>query len=177
MRGEASDSEVERQVLVGQNYIVTCEKAALEDQVATLGNRSEQLEDQVSSLVWEKDVLVSKLARCKRQLACARVDGAVARGNLLWMLEKGVVCIIDKVIESAKFANGIWDVCEACEALGFEKGKRMGGRSASAGEPKVPDPGCVARRAEKVDVALSSLAETYFVGLFCLGELDYDGFR
>ncbi|CAI9301947.1 unnamed protein product [Lactuca saligna] len=121
------------------NCIVACDKAALEDQVATLGDRSKQIEDQ-------------------------------------WMLEKGVVRVIDKVIESIEFANGIRGVCEAYEALGFEKGKRMGGHSASVREPKVPDPSRVARRIEKVDVTLSSLAETDFAGLFHLGEMDYDDF-
>ncbi|CAI9283924.1 unnamed protein product [Lactuca saligna] len=63
------------------------------------------------------------------------------------------------------------------EALGFEKGKQLGGFSTSFGEPEVPNPSRVARRAEEVDVALSSLAETNFAGLFCLGKLDHDNFH
>ncbi|CAI9285879.1 unnamed protein product [Lactuca saligna] len=94
-------------------------KAALEDQVATLEDRSERLEDQ-------------------------------------WMLEKWVVHVIEKVIESAKFSSGIRGVGEAYEVL---------------------DPGNVARRVAKVDTALSSLAEMDFASLFRLGELDYEGFR
>ena len=93
------------------------------------------------------------------------------------MLEKGVVRVIDKVIESAEFASGIHGVHEACEALGFEKGKKLGGWSTIVSESGVQDHGCVARRAKEVDVALSSLAEKDFVGLFHLGKLDYDGFR
>lgn len=155
---------------------MACKKAALEDQVATLGEQFERLEDQVSSLVREKDILSRKLSMCQRQLSGACVDGVVARGNLQWKLEKGVVRVIDKVIESAKFDNGIRGVCEACEALRFEKGKRVGGCSTRGGEPEVPDPGRVARMAEKVDAAISSLAETDFAGLFCLGKLDYDSF-
>ncbi|CAI9265868.1 unnamed protein product [Lactuca saligna] len=86
-----------------------------------------------------------------------------------WMLEKGVVRIIDKVIESGEFASGVQGVCEACEALRFEKGKQLCGCSTRPGEPEVPDPGGVKRKAEEVDAALLSLAETDFAGLFRLG--------
>ncbi|CAI9279730.1 unnamed protein product [Lactuca saligna] len=68
--------------------------------------------------------------------AHARVDGAVARGSLQWMLEKGLVHVVDKVIESLEFANGVQVVLEACEALGFEKGKQLGSFSISVGESK-----------------------------------------
>ena len=93
------------------------------------------------------------------------------------MLEKRVVRVIDKVLESVEFARGIQVVREACEALWFEKGKQLGGCSISARQPEVPDLGCVARRAKEVDVALSSLAETDSAGLYRLGTLDYDGFH
>ncbi|CAI9292282.1 unnamed protein product [Lactuca saligna] len=87
---------------------------------------------------------------------------------------KGVVRIINKVIERAEFESGIQGVCQACKALGFEKRKQLGGCSTSIGESEFPDPGRVARRAEEVDATLSSLAEIDFAGLFRLGELDYD---
>ncbi|CAI9303718.1 unnamed protein product [Lactuca saligna] len=119
----------------------------------------------------------SELSRCQRQLARARVDGAVARGSLKWMLEKGVVHVIDKVIKSMEFASGIQGIHNAFEALVFEKGKQLGGCSTISGESEAPEPGCGVRRTEEVDTALSSLAETDFVGLFHPGELDYDSFR
>ena len=90
---------------------------------------------------------------------------------------EGVARVIYKVMESAKFASGVRGVRKACEALGFIKGKRLGGFSTSIGEPEVPDLGRVVRRAEEVDAALSSLVKKDFVGLFCLGKLDYDSFR
>ncbi|CAI9285183.1 unnamed protein product [Lactuca saligna] len=92
------------------------------------------------------------------------------------MLKKVVVRVINKVIDNAEFASEIQGVLEACESLRFKKGKRMGSCSIRVGEPEVPDPSCVARRATKLDAALSSLAETNFVGLFRLEELDYDDF-
>ncbi|KAL7588712.1 hypothetical protein Lser_V15G39308 [Lactuca serriola] len=101
IREELHDSEAERQPLSEQNFIVACDKAALEDHMTTLDDRLERLESQGSSLTWEKGVLVSDLSMCQRQLARARFDGVVARGGLQWMLEKGVVRVIDKVIESA----------------------------------------------------------------------------
>ena len=68
MKEEVCDSKSGHQVLVEQNNIVACVKATLEDQVATLEDWSERLEDQVSSLTRKKDVLVNRLARCQRQL-------------------------------------------------------------------------------------------------------------
>lgn len=93
------------------------------------------------------------------------------------MLEKGVARVIDKVIESAEFANGIQGIHRACEALGFEKGKQQIGCSTISSEYEAPDPGRVARRAKDVDIAVMYLAETDFVGLLLLGELDYDSFH
>ncbi|CAI9270570.1 unnamed protein product [Lactuca saligna] len=82
-------------------------------------DRSEQLEDQVSSLTQEKDVLVSRLARYQRQLARANVEGVVAQGNFQWVLQKGVVRMIDRVIKSTEFAKGVHNVREDCEVVGF----------------------------------------------------------
>ncbi|CAI9276802.1 unnamed protein product [Lactuca saligna] len=82
-----------------------------------------------------------------------------------------------KTIESTKFASGIHGIHKACEALGFEKGKRLGGLSIIADESKALDPVHVARRTEEADIDLSSLAKMDFAGHFHLGELDYDNFR
>lgn len=92
------------------------------------------------------------------------------------MLEKGVVRIIFKVVESAEFASGTQGVRRACEALGFEKGKELGGCSTISGKFKALNPGRVMRRIEEVHIALSSLAKTDFAGLFLLEELDYYSF-
>ncbi|CAI9294196.1 unnamed protein product [Lactuca saligna] len=93
---------------------------------------------------------------------------------LVWLstsvvLDKGVVRVIDKVIKSAKFASRVLVVREACEALGIEKGKQLGGCSTSFGEHEVSDPVRVTRRAKEVDATLLSLAEMNFVGFFHLG--------
>ncbi|KAL7598536.1 hypothetical protein Lser_V15G27182 [Lactuca serriola] len=174
---ELRDSEVECRVFSEQNCIVACDKAVLEDHVATLEVQTERHESQVSSLTREKGVLASELARFQCQMVRTHVDSVVARGSLQCMLEKGVVRIIDKVIENAKFSNGIQGLRKVCEALGFEKGKQLGGCSTISGESEASDPGRAERRAVEVDIALTSLAETDFAGLFRLGELDYDSFR
>ncbi|CAI9298177.1 unnamed protein product [Lactuca saligna] len=155
IREELYDSEADHRVLSEQNCFVAYEKSSLEDHFPTLEDQTE----------------------CQSQLARAGVDGVVARGGLQWMLEKGVVHVIDKVIDSVEFSNGIQGVREACEALRFEKGKQLGGCSTIAGEPEVLDPSRVTRRAEDMDTTLSFFAETNFVGLFRLGKLDYDGFH
>ena len=93
------------------------------------------------------------------------------------MLEKRVVRVIDKVLESVEFARGIQVVREACEALRFEKGRQLGGYSTIFGESGVPYYGCVARRVEEVDAVISSLVETNFASRFRLEKLDYEGFR
>ncbi|CAI9275841.1 unnamed protein product [Lactuca saligna] len=93
------------------------------------------------------------------------------------VLQKGVVRVVKKVIESSEFSKWVLDVREACEALGFEKRRLLSGCSASSGKSEVSDPDQVASRAKEVNTALTSFAETDFVGLFRLGELGYDGFR
>ena len=85
--------------------------------------------------------------------------------------------MIDRVIESAEFAKGVQHVREAGEALGFERGRQLSGCSRSSGKSEVPGPGQVVSRAKEVNISLTSFTDMDFVGLFCLGELDYDGFR
>ncbi|CAI9293863.1 unnamed protein product [Lactuca saligna] len=92
------------------------------------------------------------------------------------MLEKGVVHLIDKVIDNVEFSSAIQGVCRECEALGFEKGKQLGGCSTISGQSKASNPGLVTRRTAEVDIALSSLVEMDFASLFGLGELNYDSF-
>ncbi|CAI9295127.1 unnamed protein product [Lactuca saligna] len=88
-----------------------------------------------------------------------------------------VVCVIDKVIESTKFTKGVQDVCEACEALGIEKGSQLSECSMYSSKSKVLGPGQVASRANQLNISLTSFVKTDFAGLFHLGEFDYDGFR
>ena len=107
MREEFCDSKAEGQILFELNCIVAYEKAILEDHVASLEDQSERLTSQVSSLTWDMDVLTSELARCQSQLDRACVDGVIGRGGLQWMLDNGVVHVIDKVIESVEFSSGI----------------------------------------------------------------------
>ncbi|CAI9303315.1 unnamed protein product [Lactuca saligna] len=78
----------------------------------------------------------------------------------------------EKGVLASELASGIQGVCKECEALGFENGKQLGGCSIISGEPEASNPCRVASRTKEVDIALSSLAETDFVGLFRLGELD-----
>ncbi|CAI9283794.1 unnamed protein product [Lactuca saligna] len=82
-----------------------------------------------------------------------------------------------RVIEITEFAKGVQDVWEAYEAVGFEKGRQLSECSTSSGKYEVPSPGQVTSRTKEVNTALTSFVETKFASLFCLGELDYDGFR
>ncbi|CAI9294431.1 unnamed protein product [Lactuca saligna] len=81
-----------------------------------------------------------------------------------------------KVLQGALANTKEEDVCEACEAIGFEKVRQLDGCTTSSGKSEVPGPGQVVIRAKEVNTALTSIAEMDFVGLFRLGELDYDGF-
>ena len=88
-----------------------------------------------------------------------------------------MVHVINRVIESAKFSKGIHGIRDAYEALGFEKGNQLSGCSIFSGKFEAPGPSHIMSRSKEVDIALTSLAETNFVGLLHLGELYYDGFR
>ncbi|CAI9266098.1 unnamed protein product [Lactuca saligna] len=100
----------------------------------------------------------------------------VLQGALACIRKEGVVCVIDKVIESVEFAKGVHDVHEACESLGFKKGRQLSGCSRSSSKSEVSGPSQVASMSTEVNSALTSFVETHFVGLFHLGELDYDEF-
>ncbi|CAI9260281.1 unnamed protein product [Lactuca saligna] len=116
----------------------------------------------------DQGVLARGLARCQCQLAHARVDGVAALGNLQWVLENGMVRVINKVIASEEFSSGIQGLQKACEALGLENGKQLACRPTTSSESNAPDLDHVSGKVEAVDVALSSLSETDFAGHFRL---------
>ncbi|CAI9267801.1 unnamed protein product [Lactuca saligna] len=149
LKEELHDAETERRILSEQNCVVVSKKAILKEHVLTLEDQVERLEDRVSFLKQEKNMV----------------------------LEKGVIHAIDRVIENIEFSKGVHDVCEACEELGFEKGRQLVGCSTSSSKSEVLGPSQVASRAKEVKIALTSFVETDFADLFHLGELDYDGFR
>lgn len=41
-----------------------------------------------------------------------------------WLLHKGVICVVDKVVESSKFAMGVKPKKMVCMAAGVENGKQ-----------------------------------------------------
>ncbi|CAI9272539.1 unnamed protein product [Lactuca saligna] len=107
----------------------------------------------------------------------SHANGFIAQGSLQWVLHKGVVRVVDRVIESAEFAKGVQDVRDACEALRFEKQRLLSACSTYSSKSEVPDSDQVASRAKEVNTALTSFVKTDCRGLLHLGELDYDGFR
>ncbi|CAI9265795.1 unnamed protein product [Lactuca saligna] len=128
------------QVLVKQNNIVPYEKATLED-------RSERLEDQVSSLTQEKDELENRLARCQRLLRA-------------WILS----------VRSRVFVRHV-------RPLDLKRGNNWVVGLQVSENLKSQILALCTRKAEEVDAALLSLTEMDFLGLFHLGKLDYDSFR
>lgn len=94
------------------------EKDSLEDQVATLDRLVERLSHRIEVLVEEKKVLEVQVERSHK-----RLDEVVAEENLGWLIQKGVVLVVDKVVKSAEFALGVMQMKTKCVAASMENAK------------------------------------------------------
>ena len=128
---------------------------------------NEGLMIQVESLerdVVDRDKLVSSL----------QADVCAARRDLDWLLQIGVVRIVDKLIEHPDFTNAISLIRHAAYVAGVESVQKTssGGESGEAGASSLSVGPVVS-----VSDALLSFASMDHAGLLGLGEMGIDGLR
>lgn len=83
------------------------EKVSLEDQVATLDGSVERFSQRIEVLVEEKRVLESQADCTNKRLEEEIARRKVAEEDLGWLLQKGIVRVVDKVVESISLCWGL----------------------------------------------------------------------
>ncbi|CAI9268405.1 unnamed protein product [Lactuca saligna] len=104
-----------------------------------------RLSQQVYSLSLEKDALAEHLVQWDDQLAAEVLRRKVLEADLARVLQKGVVFMVDRVVESSEFVLGIRCVKVACVAA--------------------------ARSVEAMQAAIKAFSGMDFASYLCLGKL------
>ena len=76
-------------------------------------------------MVSKKEALAEHLALRDDQFTFEVSRRKVLEADLAWVLQKGVVCVVDRVLESSEFALGNRHGKDTCVAAGIERGKQM----------------------------------------------------
>ena len=89
---------------------------------------------------------------------------------MMWLLQKGVVWVVDKVVESVEFSLRVWWMKATCMVdvvrEQVDSRKSIHGESSTIMEPSQP-----------IHASVKAFIVTYITSYLCLGELDLGGLR
>ncbi|CAI9267832.1 unnamed protein product [Lactuca saligna] len=95
------------------------DKESMEEQVAKLDGLVEHFYQRIEALVEEKKVLESRVDEWCRELEAEVLRRKTMRDDMMWLLQKGVVWVMDKMVESIEFSLGVKKMKEECMATGM----------------------------------------------------------
>ena len=100
------DLEKEKHVFEECYELWAREKPSLKEQVATSDGAVECLSQWIETLVEEKKALETQVEIGRSQLEVENMRMNTVEEDVVWFLHKGVVRVVDKVIESVEFSLG-----------------------------------------------------------------------
>lgn len=105
--------------------MVLCEKESLKDQVVKLNGEVKRLNDRVGVLTVGNTDLSKRMADLEADLVGEGAVRRVLEKDILWILHDGLSQVVDRVIESLEFLQGLIHVQAACVAAGVEQVKEL----------------------------------------------------
>lgn len=91
--------------------------------------------------------------------------------DLAWILQKGVVLVVDHVVKSSDLTLGIRSVKAACVAASIESGKQVTRGWPASGALGLSNPKAMARSVEVIQATIRAFSELNFMSYLRLGEL------
>lgn len=96
----------------------------MEEHDSHLDGSVECLSHWIEALVKEKKVLEGRVEDQHRQLEAEEIRRKTMEDNMMWLLQKGVVRVVDKVVESVEFLIGVRQMKAGCMLVSVEGGKQ-----------------------------------------------------
>lgn len=96
------------------------EKSVAEDQVASLDREVERLSQRVQDPATEKEALEVCVRKKSEKLVVKALMRRALEEYLSWILQEGVVRVVDRVTESEEFSLGVRRLKAACVATVIE---------------------------------------------------------
>lgn len=170
LQGEVAGLGATVQRLEGENRSLVSEKSVLEDVRSALEGQVESLTQANEGLMIQNEILERDLIDHEQELEVLRVDRN-------WLLQVGLVCVMDKLLEHPEFTCGVSRIHHATFVAGEESGWANLKAQVDAGtyDPSASD--SRSSHSSALDDALLDFATMDFVGLLGLGHLDVDGVR
>ncbi|CAH1413281.1 unnamed protein product [Lactuca virosa] len=153
------------------------EKSAVEDQVVTLDMEVDRLSQQVQCLEANKGTLEGCLRQQSEHMESEALKRNTLEEDLAWVLQKGVIRVVDRVIESGDFSLGIRRMKSACVVAGMESGKEAVRKQLAIGHFNPSESNDVIQSAHTMRASIKACAQTDFVSYLRLGELDLTSLR
>lgn len=122
-------------------------------------------------MVLEKKALAENLTLQDDQFTAEVSRRKILEADLAWFLQKGVVRVVDRVVESSEFALGIHCVKFVCVVAGIKMGKWMARVWSVGSGPGSSDPDTATRSVEAMHAAIKAFAETDFTSYLHLVEI------
>lgn len=81
---------------------------------------------------------------------------------MAWLLKKGVICVVDRVIESAEFSLGVRRMKAACMDVGVEGGKHVVWEQVSIGKFTLGESSALADHTQAMHASVKTFVKTDF---------------
>lgn len=95
----------------------------------------------------------------------------ILEADLAWILHKGVVRVVDRVVKSSDLTLGIRSVKVACMAASIESGKQVTRGWPASGALGLSNPKAMARSVEVIQATIRDFSEMNFMSYLRLGDL------
>lgn len=95
--------------------------------------------------------------------------------DLSWLLKKGIVRVVDKLIESSEFTLGIKQMKATYMEVGVESGKQIIRKQVASGKFTPGEMSALLEYTQAMHVEVKSFLETDFASYLHFGNLDMDG--
>lgn len=138
------------------------EKASLEERMATLDGSVERFSQRIEVLVDEKTMLEDQVEDVSRLLEGEGMRRKVVQDDLKWLLQKGVVRVVDRVVESTEFSLGVRRMKVASMATEVEGGKQVIREEISIGKFMPGEPSTLLEHTLALHAEVKSFLETDF---------------
>ena len=125
----------------------------------------------------ENTGLDKRVAELEVDLLTENAAKGALEKDVSWILSDRLSRVVDRLIESSQFLQGLVLVKEACVAAGVEQGKKIVWEQVSAGEVDRKSEENVAVMTQEMEDAIVTFTKADFVSYLLLGALDVDGLR
>ncbi|CAI9289979.1 unnamed protein product [Lactuca saligna] len=149
--------------------LIRAKRDELRARLLELEGEKHAFDDLYDLFAWEKASLEEYF------LETERVNRENVEADLSWLRKKGIVHVVDMLIESSKFTLGIKQMKATCMEVGVESGKQIIREQVASGKFTPGEMSTLLEYTQAMHVEVKYFLEIDFASYLHFGELDMDG--